>query len=302
MVDEGSETFGTGGSTDLNPPGFPAGPPMAPPAPPTPVPGAPAAPTTPPLAPPPASVLGSSGATGSGSVTGNPGTKMSGLRHPVPLWTLLVTAVLALGLGLAAGGGGDDPEEAASVTASSNEQRSDGNNDSASSTTAPRSTTTRVTTTTTTRPATTTTAAPEAGTRENPFAPGTPLVTTDGVEVSVASVNLDATGAVMAENQFNDPPPDGERYILVSLNVMNGSDEPINPWIKVDVSAIGSANRVHDDCYAVEPDALSDAPELYPGGSASGNVCLVVPSNEVDDGSLLIMVAPMFGDPVFVRP
>lgn len=220
----------------------------------------------------------------------------------MPLWTLLVTAVLALGLGLAAGSGGDDAEEEASATTSSSEQRPAGDNDSASSTTSPWLTTTREVTTTTTRPATTTTTVPEVGTRENPYAPGTPLVTTDGVKVSVTSVNLDATGAVMAENQFNDPPPDGERYILVSLNVMNGSDEPITPWIKVDVSAIGSANRVHDDCYAVEPDALSDAPELYPGGSASGNVCLVVPSNEVDDGSLLIMVAPMFGDPVFVRP
>jgi hypothetical protein len=166
----------------------------------------------------------------------------------------------------------------------------------------PRTTTTRPTRTTTTRPTTTTTRPPDEGTRENPFAMGTPLITNRGLEVTVNGVDPEAAGAIAAANRFNDPAPDGMRFVMVNLAVTNSGDEPITPWLAVRVNAIGSRNQVHERCRGVLPDSLNDAPQLYPGGSASGNVCVVVPEEELMDGSLLIMVGPSFGDPVFIRP
>jgi hypothetical protein len=117
-------------------------------------------------------------------------------------------------------------------------------------------------------------------------------------------VSLDGNEAVAGANQFNDPPPSGMRYILVHLTFLNGTDEPVTPWVAVDVGAIGSQNAVHssNDCGAVTPEALFDAPEIYPGGTAAGNVCVLVPEVEIADGSLLIMIGPSFGEPVFLRP
>lgn len=160
------------------------------------------------------------------------------------------------------------------------------------------------TTSTTKRPSTTSTTAkaPEAGTRTNPFPAGTPLETTRGIGIVVQSVDLNGDAAIAGANRFNDPPAPGNRFVLVNVKVTNSSDEPIVPWVSIDVEAIGSANQVRGSCSAVTPDALFNAPEIYPGGETSGNVCVEVPIAEIDDGSLLLLVAPSFGDPVFVKP
>lgn len=162
----------------------------------------------------------------------------------------------------------------------------------------------RSTTSATKRASTTSTTAKEqdAGTRANPFPIGTPLETTRGIGIVVQSVDLNGDAAIAGENRFNDPPAPGNRFVLVNVKVTNNSDEPVVPWVSIDVEAIGSANQVRGSCTAVIPDALFNAPEIYPGGETSGNVCVEVPIAEIDDGSLLLLVAPSFGDPVFVKP
>jgi hypothetical protein len=218
--------------------------------------------------------------------------------RPVPLWAVALIAFLGVGLGTVIGAADDDPVAAAGEPIAT----TDPGDEAAPSPSEDRTTTTRPPRTTTTRPATTTTTAPEGGTRENPFPVGTPLVTSDGVELVIAGVDLDAAAAIAAENMFNDEAPAGMRYVIVNIAVVNSSDEPIRPSWEIRVNAIGSQNRVHESCRAVLPNDLMNAPQLYPGGSASGNECVVVPQEEIDDGSLLLMVAPRFGDPVFVRP
>lgn len=89
---------------------------------------------------------------------------------------------------------------------------------------------------------------------------------------------------------------------MVNVLVANNTDEPFRPWIRVDVEGIGSANQVRGRCSEVLPDSLSDAPEIYPGGETSGNVCVEVPIAEIDDGSFLLLVSVGRGNPVFVQP
>jgi hypothetical protein len=154
---------------------------------------------------------------------------------------------------------------------------------------------------TTTEPTTSTTS--QLGTRENPYPTGSHLTTSDGLEV-VLVVNLDANGAIHAANQFNDPPPSGSRYVLVTVSMTNHTEKPVSPGFALSIAGLGSMNQVHDSsaCDAVEPRPLYEAPEIYPGGSTSGDACLVVPEQEINDGSLLLRVGPMFGETVFVHP
>lgn len=230
-----------------------------------------------------------------------PHTKPGFWKKPVPLW-----AVILIGLGAWIIGGSfaratlEDTQESSRDTVAQQEpNRSNNNETQASSGEVNETTTTSVATTTTKA---TTTTVTKAGTRENPHGLGTPLSTKDGVEVVVNSVDFEAEHAITAENRFNDPAEPGFRYILVNLSITNNSSKPIQPWLEVNVEAIGSQNQVHSDCRAVVPDDIFHAPELYPGGTASGNECVLVPEEEVADGSLVIMISSMFGDPVFVSP
>jgi len=242
----------------------PAGPPEGPP---------PSTPLPPP--PSPSAVTGASSRGVSAAVVG-----------VVAAASLVVGLILGgVGGALLAGDDGGAASEAATVMRESDQS--------------PRSTTS-----TTKRPSTTSTTAkaPEAGTRNNPFPVGTPLETTRGIGIVVQSVDLNGDAAIAGANRFNDPPAPGNRFVLVNVKVTNNSDEPIVPWVSIDVEAIGSAKQVRGSCSAVTPDALFNAPEIYPGGETSGNVCVEVPIAEIDDGSLLLLVAPSFGDPVFVKP
>jgi hypothetical protein len=243
----------------------------------------PSPPTGPPLPPPPGS--GSAApSTGGNSTVGSPS---------VPKATAGLLAAGGLLVGLIIGGfggvvlsGGDDESTTQIATAETGSQQS------------PRSTTSSTSTSTTS----TTAAAPEAGTRSNPFPVGASLATNDGIGIVVQSVDFNGDAAVAGANRFNDPPAPGNRFVLVNVKVTNSTDEPLIPWIAIDVEGIGSANQVRGRCSAVLPDSLSDAPEIYPGGETAGNVCVEVPISELDDGSFLLLVSARFGDPVFVQP
>jgi hypothetical protein len=152
---------------------------------------------------------------------------------------------------------------------------------------------------------TTTPPAPAAGSRENPFALGTPLITDDGLQIVVNAVDLDAGPEVAAENQFNEPAPEGFRFIMANVSITNSTAAPVTPWLELDFAALGSQNVVYNSHdvnvpSVVAPEDLSFTPELYPGGAASGNEVIAVPEAEIIDGSLLLMVSPSLGDPVFV--
>ena len=212
----------------------------------------------------------------------------------VPAAIVGLVAAICLVIGLVVGGVGGALLGGASGGTSSEASPSSRDSDrSQGSTTSPTS-----------RPASTSTTVKQskAGTRTDPFPVGTPLETSNGIGLVVQSVDLNGDAAVAGVNRFNDPPAPGNRFVLVNVKVTNNSDEPLVPWLSIDVEAIGSANQVRVRCSAVIPDALFDAPDIYPGGETSGNVCVEAPIAEIDDGSLLLLVAASYGDPVFVNP
>ena len=110
-------------------------------------------------------------------------------------------------------------------------------------------------------------------------------------EVRVVSVNPDAAELVLAENQFNDPPADGEIFFLVAIEATYTGDESSTFWVDNDLKAVGASSVAYEsiDSYCGSiPDALSDKGETFPGGTITGNECWRIAAADADS---LVMIA-----------
>ena len=134
-------------------------------------------------------------------------------------------------------------------------------------------------------------AKPEGSTRERSF-PGGPHPTLDGWQLQVVGFVPDATAAVLATNQFNDPPPAGEVFSIVRVRATRtavGSDSFGGSYR---LRAVGSAAVVYttfEHSCGVIPDELPSAPGVH-GRLRQGNVCWSVPAGEVS--SLVLVDSP----------
>ncbi len=137
-------------------------------------------------------------------------------------------------------------------------------------------------------PTPTPTPAPDGSSRAKAVAAGGTLIRPDGYEIRVLESNWDAWPLVLAENQFNDPPAEGNRMVLVRVRVSVGvealdDDEDTIMVRDSDFSLVGSNNEVYTPFFnycGVIPDELRG--ELFPPAGAEGNVCFEVPADETD--------------------
>ncbi|WP_406017299.1 DUF4352 domain-containing protein [Micrococcus luteus] len=138
-----------------------------------------------------------------------------------------------------------------------------------------------------------------AGTREDPLPLGTPIEGEDWV-VTVNEVTPDATDAVMAANQFNDAPAEGTQYLLADVTVEYTGDESEMIMLGTGFAFVTATGETIDagDAFAVGPEELDTAQELYNGGTAQGNVVLQVP--EGADGLLRVTTGMFGGEKTFV--
>ena len=102
--------------------------------------------------------------------------------------------------------------------------------------------------------------------------------------MQIVALDTDAWPEVQEENQFNDPPEEGDRYVMWTIEVENvrGSVDDYQDINDFDFEVVGSKNPVtyspfSDHC-GVIPDELRA--KLYKGGETSGNVCFSVPTDE----------------------
>jgi hypothetical protein len=118
------------------------------------------------------------------------------------------------------------------------------------------------------------------------------IFTLDGenqAEVTIDSVNLDATDEILAENSFNEAPPEGYKYALMSFTVKQLSLDSF------DASAVRALfTGVPDDIatpaqYMVVPDpTMLFSPDLHRGESVTGNIAALVPTSGAESGSLMV--------------
>lgn len=141
--------------------------------------------------------------------------------------------------------------------------------------------------------------APDEGTRENPYPLGSEITDGDWTVV-INSVNLDATDAIVGHNEFNEPPEDGNIYILVEATVTYNGTDPQGevPMTTIDyVTADGNTIDIAWVDYAETDFTLLDP--LYEGASHTGSNAYEVPADTAAEG--VLAVAPdMMSDRVFV--
>ena len=128
---------------------------------------------------------------------------------------------------------------------------------------------------------------PPGSTLNDAYAVGTVMTGSDGTQIRAISITADAWPLVYAENRFNDPPEEGNRFFMVRVEVVNPSDALQSVDVDdFDFKLIGD-NRVvysYSEGCGVIPDELDR--EIFPGGRAEGNVCFEVP--ETERGMILI--------------
>ena len=108
-------------------------------------------------------------------------------------------------------------------------------------------------------------------------------------ELRVLSIDWDAWPEIQAENQFNDPPDPGHRFILITIEVRNNGSEA-SRFSASSLNSVGDSN-VENNAYGcgVVPNGFSSITRIFPSGVLQGNICFEVITSETS--SLLL-----FGD------
>ena len=131
----------------------------------------------------------------------------------------------------------------------------------------------------------------EPGSRSAPLPIGATVVLDDemgGVwEVTLLPPTLNADEIVLAENMFNEEPPDGFQYALLPVSATYLGEETGTAAWDLDFAFVSASGTTHKefDVSVVGPDALSNINELYNGGTAEGNIVIAIPSADAGSGT-----------------
>jgi hypothetical protein len=144
-----------------------------------------------------------------------------------------------------------------------------------------------------------------AGTADDPIPAGIGAPVGEGMWMSVDAIDPDAKAAIEADPDafLSEIQPD-ERYVLVTVTVANrGPEEPKSAG-SVYVQLVGGSNPVGYDtfgCGSVPDDLQSPNVDLFVGGVHSGNLCFVVPADQID-GALISVESGFSSRSVFFDP
>ena len=216
-------------------------------------------------------------------------------------WVLGIAVLVVVGVIAAIAGGGDDdetPSEGA-VTSEAPEQ-TDGQSETGSSEASPVTEAPDVTDAPVETDAPVQTDPPASGDsvpgapdgatgdRSNPVPSGAIANIGEGFRLQVVSITDDATDLVMAENEFNDPPPDGSRFTLVEVALgYYGFDDPQSGFL-TSIQAVGSeSTELESDC-GVVPNSLDQFNDMFSGGVIRGNICFI--TTAADTGVIQVYV------------
>ena len=113
--------------------------------------------------------------------------------------------------------------------------------------------------------------------RLTPTALATAVDLGEGWTMTVTGAARDITDLVTAENQFNDPAPDGFRFIGVDVTY-SYSGSGSSPAYQITTKAVGDRNiELKSNC-GVVPGEIDVYSDVFSGGSVAGTICFVVPS------------------------
>ena len=114
--------------------------------------------------------------------------------------------------------------------------------------------------------------------RTNPVPPGMSVETDDGFAITVVSVNPNAAAAI-AENPFNKPPADGNRFIIARVRMENAARKARSDWRYFSLVGSSGVKFWSFNACGTVPDEIEDP---FTGIMAEGNVCFQIPESETD--------------------
>lgn len=119
----------------------------------------------------------------------------------------------------------------------------------------------------------------------------------EGWSFAVASPARDITDQVLADNTFNDPPPEGFRFVGVDVALAYSGTGSASGF---DVTAkwVGGGNVQRAGFCGVVTGELDQFTDVFAGGSVTGTMCFVVPQQEVGNG-VLYVAAGFDSEPVY---
>ena len=107
------------------------------------------------------------------------------------------------------------------------------------------------------------------------------------LDMQIVAIDTNAWPEVYAENRFNDPPADGYRFVMWTLEVENvrGSSDEYERVSDVSFRLVGSNNVQYasfgsESRCGIIPDDLAES--LYLNGTGTGNICLSIPNDEIN--------------------
>lgn len=95
-----------------------------------------------------------------------------------------------------------------------------------------------------------------------------------GAEVTVTAVNMDAWSTIQAFNSYNKAPAAGNKYVMVTVRVVNRSSEKI--WVSAGEFSIYADRTNYKESAQTNPDDF-ESKDLEPGASTSGNLSFEAP-------------------------
>ena len=136
----------------------------------------------------------------------------------------------------------------------------------------------------------------EGGTRAVPHSVGEIVAVSDDWAVTVTGPAIDMTAAIMAENPYNDAPPEGAVFVGVPVKVdFSGAEAASAAW-ELTFSAVGSSNVAYETAWNVVPGELDQFAELFGGASIEGYITFTVPADEVASMVVYVEASWSFDD------
>jgi hypothetical protein len=99
----------------------------------------------------------------------------------------------------------------------------------------------------------------------------------EGWRLAVSGAARDITELVMADNEFNEPPPDGFRFIGVDVTYAYDGEGSASAF-SVTANAVGDSNLALSTQCGVTPGEMDMTADIFSGGTVSGTLCFVAPA------------------------
>jgi hypothetical protein len=143
------------------------------------------------------------------------------------------------------------------------------------------------------------TVTPEGTHPDFPLPAGSEIATGEW-KVTFSNVVPDATETVLAEADFNEPPAEGFQYFMFRVDATYLGDGASHASNALDIGVYADGTVHINDC-GLLPDDLYDTSRVYNGWTASGNDCVAIPSNSVEDVLISVVDSRNSEEPYFVK-